>query len=128
MLKLTGFSAYRDMPVEKVKSLTATIDKWFMPLHDIAMNTIRDVTRVEQKVAEREGKPLSLRQLFRSTAIYGDFEETHDEQLQGSDRLSTLVYVGYSICPSYQFKVNVRSFSPFQGRASTHDTKVALSS
>ena len=90
ILQLTGFSAYKDMPVEKVKALTATIDQWFMPLHEVAVNTVRDVTRVEQKVAERDGKPLSLRQLFRSAAMYKDFAETHDEYMQGSHQLPVL--------------------------------------
>ena len=91
MLELGGFSTYKDMPADNVKALTATIDQWFMPLHDIAVSTVREVTRVEQRVAEKDGKPLSLRQLFRSSAMYKDFEEVHDEQLQNSDKLPALV-------------------------------------
>ena len=91
ILELTGSSAYKDISVEKVKALTTTIDQWFMPLHDIAVNTVRDVIRVEQRVAEKDGKSLQLRPLFRSSAMYKDFEEVHDEHLQRSDRLPTLV-------------------------------------
>lgn len=90
ILQLTGFSAYKDIPVEKVKALTATIDQWFMPLHEVAVDTVRDVTRVEQRVAEKDGKPLSLRQLFRSATMYKDFAEIHDERMQGSYGLPTL--------------------------------------
>ena len=73
-----GASRYQELPIGKVKLITETLDEWFEDHHKIAVETITYVVAVERGIAERTGRPLSLRQLFRSADNYEAFTQRHD--------------------------------------------------
>ena len=70
------------MPLTKVQLLTETMDEWFPDYHKVAIDTITYVVDVQRGMAELDGRPLSLRQLFRSAGNYKYFIERHDRLIQ----------------------------------------------
>ena len=82
VIKSHGANRYQEMPLTKVQVLTETMDEWFPDYHKVAIDTITYVVDVQRGMAELDGRPLSLRQLFRSAGNYKYFIERHDRLIQ----------------------------------------------
>ena len=78
VVRMQNVSHYREISMPKIRQLTATIDDWFPLHHRLAVETITWGVTVEKGIADASGRPLSLRQLFRSNSKYGRFIEQHD--------------------------------------------------
>ena len=82
LIKVLGKNDVIDIKPQEVLRLVDCIDLWFGMLHNIGVETIKEVYRIEERAANKiGGKPVSLRQLFRSDSYYPYFLETHDEKL-----------------------------------------------
>lgn len=80
LVKLLGKKDVKDIKPQEAIDLVKQMSVWFDPLHTLAVDSIREVVKVEQKATEKAGKPLSLRQLFRNDSNYKDFADTFDEK------------------------------------------------
>ena len=72
---------YRHISPKVAEALTQNMDDWFPELHEIAVSTIKYRKDVEEEAASENQQTLSLRQLFRSSAKYPNFEKAHDDRL-----------------------------------------------
>jgi hypothetical protein len=76
-----GKNDVKEIKPQEALNLVSKIDTWFDILHEIGVETIQEVYKVEQKAADKLAeKPVSLRQLFRKEINYPDFKQTHDEK------------------------------------------------
>lgn len=75
-------SQYQELPVSAVRNLAETLDEWFPAHHEIAIRTLEYVVDFKRDSASENGKTLSLRQLFRSSDNYPDFEKRHDREIE----------------------------------------------
>lgn len=73
--------AYANIKQTLLRDLISNIDQWFDPAHDVAVETIDNVTEIQRAAAEENNRDLSLRQLFRSPARYDLFGREHDKRL-----------------------------------------------
>ena len=79
---LAGASSYQQLPIEKVRELTRTLDEWFSDHHRIAVDVVNYVVDVQKGVASASRQQLQLRPLFRSAENYQPFIDRHDLLLQ----------------------------------------------
>ena len=82
VVRSRGLSEYEKLSIKEVRELMETIDEWFPVHHEIAIAAVEHVVEVKNDSAAETGKPLSLRQLFRSAEYYGDFVKKHDRLLR----------------------------------------------
>ena len=79
--------AYASIKQTLLRDLISNIDQWFDPAHDVAVETIDNVTEIQRVAAEENNRDLSLRQLFRSPARYDLFGREHDKRLAKAGKL-----------------------------------------
>ena len=82
IVRLQRASTYEELPIAAVKRLSDTLDEWFPDHHRIAVDTITYVVEVRQESANESGRPLQLRQLFRSADHYEAFIRRHDRLIE----------------------------------------------
>ena len=73
---------YRNMRLSRIDELYHSIDEWFPDLHEIAIESIEYIVDVERGISQGQGRPLSLRQLFRSSFYYEKFTSRHEGRIQ----------------------------------------------
>ncbi|MBI4298930.1 MAG: AIPR family protein [Chloroflexi bacterium] len=90
LAKALGRKTYKELDMKTAGSLAEQIDEWFPTYHKIAVDAVEKVTEVKQEAASMNNQTLSLRQLFRSSTNYADFEKAHDKFLKEAASLPVL--------------------------------------
>jgi hypothetical protein len=90
LTKGLGKKSYREVDGKTAAKLAENVDIWFPELHRIAVDAVDYVVDVKNDAAAQNNQTLQLRQLFRSSSGYGDFEKAHDKKLGDSHNLPDL--------------------------------------
>ena len=77
-----GIGNYKNVSQTEANKLTESIDEWFPPLHNLAVDTVYDVVDIKAEAAKENKQTISLRQLFRTSGEYESFESRHDKKLR----------------------------------------------
>ena len=77
-----GIGNYKNVSRTEANKLTESIDEWFLPLHNLAVDTVYDVVDIKAEAAKENKQTISLRQLFRTSGEYDSFESRHDKKLR----------------------------------------------
>ena len=90
LTKSLGKRSYKEVDSLTSGKLAQGVESWFPELHKIAVEAVKYVVRVKEDAAKENKATLQLRQLFRSGADYGRFEEAFDERIEESDIVKTI--------------------------------------
>ena len=79
--KATGIPTYRDIDLNRLDRITKSIDEWFPDAYAFAKDTTDDTA--DYFTRDNAPEPLTLRQVFRSTACYSRFLTELERVLRG---------------------------------------------